>query len=268
VCADEEAELQQSAPELATSAPAESLRPKRINVWQDTFSPQMNSNMRCAAAARHAFATLPPAYRLSACAHAGRLQTMLSQGESVARMLWCSSITLAVSLLRMWACSHPGSSFYDAPSKGSPAKSVWEQILKADAVKHAAFDEFDVNSALHALAASTTSACAHADRRCAGALSAALAAARTCACPLRTCLVRDGQCNSCPPMAAMEPAVVRLTSPKWPLDKLCVAVQTTASSMRATCAPSLARPPTLRRSSSRRARTATARSAAASSVRC
>jgi hypothetical protein len=37
--------------------------------------------------------------------------------------------------------------YYDTPQKGSPEKSVWEHIIKADHVKHAAFASFDVNSA-------------------------------------------------------------------------------------------------------------------------
>lgn len=42
-----ENELDTDAHDLQAAAPqAENVRPKRTNVWQDTFSPQMNSNMK------------------------------------------------------------------------------------------------------------------------------------------------------------------------------------------------------------------------------
>ena len=83
---DEPGSQPSSARTSTESAPV--AHPKRLNVWQDTFSPQMNSNMK----------------RMSG-------------------------------------------KYYDSPDKGSPEKSVWEQIIKADHVKHAAFASFDVNSA-------------------------------------------------------------------------------------------------------------------------
>jgi hypothetical protein len=73
--------------DMADVQPAsEPLHPKRTNVWQETFSPQMNSNMK----------RLPKDY-------------------------------------------------YDSPH--SDGKTVWEHIVKADTIRHAAFDHFDENSA-------------------------------------------------------------------------------------------------------------------------
>ena len=83
---DEPGSQPSSARTSTESAPV--AHPKRVNVWQDTFSPQMNSNMK----------------RMSG-------------------------------------------KYYDSPDKGSTEKSVWEHIIKADHVKHAAFASFDVNSA-------------------------------------------------------------------------------------------------------------------------
>lgn len=89
-----ESELDLAEEPAEAPAKREELRPRRTNVWQDTFSPQMNSNMR----------------RLSA-------------------------------------------DYYDAPKSGSADKSVWEHIVKADTIRHAAFDHFDTNSACPAAAA-------------------------------------------------------------------------------------------------------------------
>ena len=72
---------------VAAKVAAEPVNPKRTNVWQETFSPQMNSNMK----------RLPRDY-------------------------------------------------YDAPQKDN--KTVWEHIVKADNIRSAAFEHFDMNSAL------------------------------------------------------------------------------------------------------------------------
>lgn len=46
-CCAAENDLDSGVYELQpAAAQAENLRPKRTNVWQDTFSPQMNSNMK------------------------------------------------------------------------------------------------------------------------------------------------------------------------------------------------------------------------------
>lgn len=68
------------------AAQAENTRPKRTNVWQDTFSPQMNSNMK----------KLPASY-------------------------------------------------YDSPSTEKQATTVWQEIIKADTIRHVSFDYFDNN---------------------------------------------------------------------------------------------------------------------------
>jgi hypothetical protein len=68
------------------------MRPKRTNVWQETFSPQMNSNMR-----------------------------------------------------------HMSADYYDSPPSGEKKKTVWDHIVKAETIRHAAFDHFDTNSELSLL---------------------------------------------------------------------------------------------------------------------
>jgi hypothetical protein len=84
-CFAAENDLDSDAPQEVKVVQAENLRPKHTNVWQDTFSPQMNSNMK----------KLPASY-------------------------------------------------YDAPSTEKQAKTVWEEIIKAETVKRG-FDYFDNN---------------------------------------------------------------------------------------------------------------------------
>lgn len=68
------------------SVESETVTPKRTNVWQDTFSPQMNSNLK----------KLPASY-------------------------------------------------YDAP-KPEKKSTVWDEIIKADAIRKVAFEHFDKNN--------------------------------------------------------------------------------------------------------------------------
>lgn len=92
VCFAAESELDSTQIQVATPPKPESMRPKRTNVWQETFSPQMNSNMR-----------------------------------------------------------HMSADYYDSPPSGEKKKTVWDHIVKAETIRHAAFDHFDTNSELSLL---------------------------------------------------------------------------------------------------------------------
>jgi hypothetical protein len=43
---------------------------------------------------------------------------------------------------------HISADYYDTPRSGQKGKTVWEHIIKAETIRHAAFDHFDTNSVL------------------------------------------------------------------------------------------------------------------------